>query len=284
MRIAVTGAAGHLAAALVSELRAAHDVVPLRRADLDITDTHAVGDLFARLEPGAIINCAAFNDVDGAQRDPRPALEVNAFGVLALARAAARHDAAFVHFGTDFVFDGTATVPHREDDPPRPLSFYGCTKLLGEQFAADAPRHWVLRVESVYGGPTAGVSARDGSLGTIVRKLRAADETTVFSDRVVSPSYAPDVARAVRAILEAPIPPGVYNCVNSGWATWETIAREAAAMLGIEPRLKVVEAASVRLPAPRPLYCALDPSKLARAGVPMRSWQLALRDFLDRTA
>lgn len=280
MRIAVTGAAGHLGPAVLAELAGAHDVVPLTRADLDITDRAAALAVMRRLAPDAIVNCAAFNDVDAAERDPSPALDVNAFGVIALARAAAACGAALVHFSTDFVFDGEIDRPYRETDAPRPRSFYGCTKLLGESFAADAPRHYVLRVESIFGGPTAGTSARDGSLGTIVRKLRRGEEIAVFTDRTVSPSYAPDIGAAVRTLLEREAAPGLYHCVNSGTAPWDQIAVAAAGILGVEPRLKPITLAAVDLAAPRPRYCAMDPGKLAAAGVPMRSWRAALAAWL----
>jgi dTDP-4-dehydrorhamnose reductase len=280
MRIAVTGAAGHLGPAILAELAGAHDVLPLTRADLDITDRASALAVMRRLAPDAIVNCAAFNDVDAAERDPSPALDVNAFGVIALARAAAACGAALVHFSTDFVFAGDSDRPYRETDLPRPRSFYGCTTLLGEQFAEDAGRHYVLRVESIFGGPTAGTSARDGSLGTIVRKLRRGEEIAVFTDRTVSPSYAPDIAAAVRALLEREAAPGLYHCVNSGTATWDQIAVEAAAILGVEPRLKPITLDSVPLAAPRPRYCAMDPGKLAAAGVPMRSWRAALAAWL----
>ena len=280
MRVVVTGAAGHLGAAIVNELSGTHDVVALARPDLDITDRAAVLRRMDALAPDAIINCAAYNDVDAAQADPLPALELNAFAVASLARAAAATSAVLVHFGTDFVFDGEAGHPYVETDAPRPRSFYGLSKLLGERLAADAPRHFVLRVESIFGGPTAGTTARDGSLGTIVRKLKAGEAVPVFVDRTVSPSYAPDVASAVRGLLERRPASGLYHCVNDGHATWDVIAREAATVLGLEPRFTPIAFNSVSLPAPRPKFCALSSAKLADAGIPMRSWQDALRAWL----
>jgi dTDP-4-dehydrorhamnose reductase len=142
----------------------------------------------------------------------------------------------------------------------------------------------VLRVESIFGGPTAGSTARDGSLGTIVRKLKAGDEVPVFTDRTVSPSYAPDIARATRMLLERNAPPGLYHCVNTGTATWDQIARVAAALLRVEPRLRPITLAELSLAAPRPQYCALDPGKLAKAGIAMRSWQDAMRAWLTDDA
>lgn len=280
MTIAVTGARGHLGAAIVAELSRDHEVVALQRGDLDITDSRAVEARFARLTPSAIVNCAAYNDVDAAERDPRQALELNACALVGLTRAAERAGAALVHFGTDFVFDGAADRPYRETDAPRPLSAYGCTKLLGERLAEGAPRHYVLRVESIFGGPTAGVTARDGTLGMIARRLKAGDEVPVFTDRVVSPSFAPDIARAVRVLLETSAPSGLYHCVNRGAATWETIARQLASRLGVEPRLKLTTMAAVQMPARRPQYCALDPGKLAAIGVTMPSLDDALQRWL----
>lgn len=281
MRIVVTGAAGHLGAAIVQECAAhGHEVVALTRADLDITDRRAVAARIAEHRPDAVINCAAYNDVDGAERDPAPALEINALAILSLARAASAARAAFVHFSTDFVFDGETDRPYGETDEPRPRSMYGLTKLMGERLAADAQRWYVLRVESLFGGPTAGRGARDGSLGTIVRKLRAREPVTVFTDRTVSPSYAPDVAAAARALLERRAAAGLYHCVNAGAATWDAVAREAAALLGVEPQLEPITLDGLSLAAPRPKYCAMDSSKLATAGVPMRPWQDALRAWL----
>lgn len=280
MKVVVTGAAGHLGAAIVDEFSARHDVVALTRADLDITSRPSVRSAMDRLQPDTIINCAAYNDVDGAQRDPSPALDINAFGIIALARAAAEHDATLVHFSTDFVFDGQTDRPYTEHDAPRPMSYYGCTKLLGERFAEGAPRQYVLRVESIFGGPTAGTTARDGSLGTIVRKLRAGEEVAVFTDRTVTPSFAPDIARAARVLIERRAPEGLYHCVNSGPASWDAIAREVAVLLGVQPRLKPITLDMLTLAAPRPKYCAMNPSKIAAAGAPMRPWRDALREWL----
>ena len=278
MKILLTGSAGRLAAAMVRELGREHDVTALTRAELDITSAAAVRDAAMTHRPAAIINCAAYNDVDAAQRDPGPALDINALAVLHLARASAAIGAAFVHYSTDFVFDGEATSPYRETDAPEPLSFYGMTKLLGERFATDAPRHYVLRVESIFGGP--GSPTRAGSLDTMVKRLRAGEEVPVFTDRIVSPSYAPDIARATAVLLEQDAPAGLYHCVNSGYASWHDVAAETARLLGVTPRLKPITMREVTMAAPRPAFCALDPSKLAAAGAPMRPWQDAVREWL----
>src|SRR6266704_2189711 len=128
MRIAVVGARGQLGAAIVHECSASHEVTALAHVDLDVTNAAAVAAAMDRVRPDAIINCAAYNNVDGAEDHPIEALNLNAFALRALARAAEAHGAALVHYGSDFVFDGTATVPYTEEDRPNPRSVYAASK------------------------------------------------------------------------------------------------------------------------------------------------------------
>jgi dTDP-4-dehydrorhamnose reductase len=278
MRVLVTGARGLLGSAIVREFSNS-DVHAFSHDQLDVGDEPAVVRIVEAIAPDAIINCAAYNDVDGAQRDAEAALRANAFGVLALARAARTVDATLVHFSTDFVFDGETDRPYVEDDRPSPRSVYAASKLLGDWFAADAPRAYVLRVESLFGEPGPG-AVRRGSLGTIVDRIRADTEVPVFVDRTVSPSYTTDIARATRAVLERKLPPGVYHCVNEGFATWAEIAGEIARLLGASLRLNPLTLESAGLAAPRPRFCAMSPAKLAAAGIVMPFWKNALQRYL----
>jgi dTDP-4-dehydrorhamnose reductase len=239
-----------------------------------------VADTIERLRPAAIVNCAAYNDVDGAEAHAVDALNVNAFAVRALAAAAAAANAVFVHYGTDFVFDGTKGSPYVEDDRPNPRGVYAASKLLGEWFAADVPRWYVLRVESLFGRAVNGPSPW-GTLAGILRKLVAGDEVRVFRDRTVSPTYVIDAARATRQLVEREAPAGIYHCVNSGCGTWLELAQELARLLGIEPRLVPIRMADVPLRAQRPQYCALSNEKLRSVGIEMPAWQDALRRFLE---
>ena len=291
MRIAVTGAGGQLGGAIVHEFArlrpsgsgapaAGHEVIPLVRDDLDICDDAAVKAAMERLRPNVIINCAADNDVDGAEDHPVQALNVNAFAVRALAASAAAIDAVLVHYSTDFVFDGTATAPYTEDDHPDPRSVYAASKLMGEWFAADARRWYVLRVESLF-GCAPGAHAK-GSVEGITKKLVAGDEAVVFEDRTVSPTYVVDAARATRQLIEKDLPAGIYHCVNSGTCTWLELARELSRHLGGGGRLRAVRMASVPLRAERPQYCALSNQKLASAGITMPPWQDAIARYAQR--
>jgi len=149
MRIALVGAEGQLGAAIAREFHAGHEVIEFTHSMLDVTSDEAVRQVMGRAGPDAIVNCAAYNDVDGAEDHPVDALNVNAFAVRALARAAGDCNAALVHYSTDFVFDGRASRPYTETDTPNPRGAYAASKLMGEWFAADAPRAYVLRVESL---------------------------------------------------------------------------------------------------------------------------------------
>jgi len=280
MRIAVVGARGQLGAALVHELAAGHDTVAFGRAELDISDTAAVAAAMARVAPDVILNAAAFTNVDAAEDRPIDALNSNAFGVRALARAASVHGAALVHYSTDFVFDGTATAPYVESYPPNPQSVYAASKLLGEWFAQDAPRAYVLRVEGIF-GHTPGAGPAKGSAATILRALTTGAEAKVFEDRVITPSHVLDVARATRQLIETQAPAGLYHCVNSGPTTWYAFAAEMARILGVAPRLTPVRLADMELRATRPVYCALSNEKLRSIGIEMPSWQEALARSLS---
>ncbi len=278
MRVLVAGARGLLGAAIVREF-ADTDLHPFGHAELDITSESSVADAFASVRADVVINCAAYNDVDRAEHEPEAALRTNALGVLSLARGARDAGAVFVHYSTDFVFDGESDRPYVEEDEPKPLGVYATSKLVGEWFSRDCPRAYVLRVESLFGHPGE-ASARRGSLGTIVDRIRAEEEVPVFVDRTVSPTYTTDIARATRRIIERRLSPGLYHCVNAGAVSWLEIAQEAARLVGRTLRVKRLTLATANLRAARPRYCALSPDRLAAAGIVMPTWQDALGRYL----
>lgn len=281
MHIFVTGAGGQLGAVIVRQFQDAGDVVTAAtRQVLDLRRHAAVMAAIRSARPEVIVNCAAYNDVDGAEDDIQQAFETNAFAVRSLARAAREAGAALVHYSTDFVFDGEADRPYTEDDQPRPRSVYASSKLAGEWFAADVPRHYVLRVESLFGGPAA-----RSSIDRILDALVGGREARVFVDRVVSPSYVEDVAAATRRLLAVEAPPGLYHCVNSGQTTWYELGRRLARLAGAdEARLVPVPVGSVALRARRPQYAALSNAKLAAAGVAMPPWEDAVARYVAEWA
>lgn len=275
--VLVTGAGGQLGQAMTARLASSHEVVTLSRTELDVTDPEAVMNAVTTICPDAVVNCAAYTNVDLAEREPVPALAVNAWAVHAIARAAMSINAVLVHYSTDFVFDGAADRPYTEEDPPNPRSNYASSKLLGEWFAAEVPAHYILRVESLFGGPTA-----KSSVDKMLSTLRNGGEVRAFADRTVSPSFVDDVVTATSHLLDRKSPPGVYHCVNSGWTTWSGIARELASIVG-KPNANIVEVKvdDVKLAAARPKFAALSNVKLAAQGIPMPPWQDALRRYVS---
>jgi dTDP-4-dehydrorhamnose reductase len=249
--VVVFGAAGQLGEVMAATLRARVPTVAATRDDVDLAQPVAIRQYVRQVQPRAIINCAGYNNVDGAEDDPATALAANAFAVQALARAARDVGATLVHYSSDFIFDGETDQPYREDSRPNPRSVYAASKLLGEWFAADAGDYYVLRVESLFGG----ITRRKSSLDQIIEKLAAGAPVKVFTDRVVSPSYVWDVADATAAILDARPPSGIYHCVNSGHATWYAVAEAAARELGVSATLEPITLAEVKLRWPT-INCA----------------------------
>lgn len=270
-KVLVVGAGGQLGSAMVRRLTHATTVVGLTRRELDLTDHAAVVTAVARQRPAVILNCAAYNAVDQAEDAVADALAVNAFVPQSLARAARGVGATLVHYSTDFVFDGQATRPYTESDAPNPQSVYGQSKLMGEWLASDAPRAYVLRVESLFGGPAA-----RSSIDRIITSLRSGEPARVFVDRVVTPSFVDDVVDATWSLLTREAEPGLYHVVNAGETTWHALGEEAARLLGTAANLVPVKVADVPMRAARPQYCALSTAKLASTGISMPTWQDAL--------
>lgn len=275
MKVLVTGARGQLAGAIIDAYKDSAQVLAYSRAELDIADFDAVMLRVQADHPDVIVNCAAYTNVDRAEDESDKALSANAFAVRVLARAAHATGAALVHYSTDFVFDGHTTRPYVEADPPNPQSVYAESKLLGEWFALEAPRAFVLRVESLFGGPNA-----KSSIDRIAQAIAEGREAKVFRDRIVSPSYVVDVAAATRALV-ARGEPGLYHCVGTGYANWHEVGLEIARLMGKEQeaRLQPVSVADVSLRASRPQFAALANDKLSRI-MPMPTWQDALRRYL----
>jgi dTDP-4-dehydrorhamnose reductase len=261
------------------ELAAAgHEVTPLDHPGFDITDPEQVPSVLASLGPEVIVNCAAYNAVDEAETGRAAAFAVNAHGPALLAAAAQSAGALLVHYSTDFVFDGLAREPYCEEDAPRPLGVYGASKLAGEAEARRTPRHYVLRLASLFGGT--GLPGHRATIDRIADHVAAGFPVRAMVDRTVSPSYVADVARVTRSLVEREVPYGIYHCVNTGFATWYDVAQEIARRMGRPATILPARAADFSTPAPRPRFCALSNRKLMAQGIWLPTWQSAVARHL----
>ncbi len=281
MRAAVVGSAGQLGRELVALLGAevawAGDF-----AELDATDAAAVSALVSRVGPDVVWNATAYNRVDAAESEPAAAFAVNAQAPHFLARAARAAGALLVHYSTDYVFDGAAKRPYREDDAPRPLGVYGASKLAGEHLvAAGGGEHLVVRTSGVLG--RGGSEQKGGSfVERIVARARAGEPLRVVADQVFAPTCAADLAAGSIALVRAGAR-GVFHVTNAGSCSWHELAEAALAAVGLEVPVERISVADLKLPARRPAYSVLDGSRYLGLGLPpLRSWREALPDCLGR--
>ena len=279
MKVVVTGSGGQLGTELCRQL--GREAVGLDLPEFDLTDRDRVAAILAEIRPGAVINTAAFTQVDKAEEEVELCRAVNARGVGYVAEACRALDSVLVEISTDYVFGGDAAsqVPCRETDEPRPQGVYARTKLDGEREAARWRKHFVVRTCGLYGrpGPRSGGNFVDTmlQLGSRRKRLR------VVSDQHCTPSYVPHVARAIRFLLDTD-QYGTYHVVNSGETTWYDLAVEVFRRSGLAVEVEPITACQYGALAPRPSYSVLDTSKYhALPGRPaMPPWQNALVEYL----
>ncbi|MFH1426585.1 MAG: dTDP-4-dehydrorhamnose reductase [Candidatus Kerfeldbacteria bacterium] len=278
--IVITGAKGMLGQDL-ARVFAEFSPIPLDREELDITDAEAVKKKFEELKPGTVINAAAYNAVDEAENDggKRLADLVNANGPKNLAEACKTIGATFVHYSTDYVFDGENQAGYTEDDEPKPQSAYALSKRLGEVHALETEGNvYIVRTCKLFGKPGVSEAAKESFIELMLRLAQEKDELQVVDEELASPTYTPDLAQQTKVLLEGDYEPGIYHITNSGACTWYRFAQEIFEQSGIEIKLKKVKAEDFPRPAARPKYSILLNTKLPR----MRSWEQALADYLKQ--
>lgn len=277
----VTGAGGQLGSCLAAQLResSSDEVVAFDRCALDITDASALRRVVREIAPDVVAHAAAMTHVDRCEADPAAAAAANAVAPGVLAETCREIGARLVHVSTDYVFDGTGTVPYREEDPVGPRSAYGRTKLEGEErVRAALPEALIVRTAWVFGP---GRNFVRTILEAAARQRRGEGaELRVVDDQRGSPTYADDLAEAILALVEAG-EIGTYHVANAGVATWWDLARAAIDAWGHpEVRIARVRTQEFPRPAPRPSWSVLDLGRAERAGVSMRPWREALQAYL----
>lgn len=283
MKIAITGAGGLVGSCLTNQLAADHQLLPLKHADLDITNKDAVFAFAQREQPDVIINCAVLN-VDECETDRPKAYAINVAGPQFLAEAAHEIGAAIVHYSTNYVFDGKEEKIYTIHDEAHPVNNYGQTKLDGEKAVKDAcSRHFVIRSSWVFG------VGKPNFLSIIHRNLKAGKRGKVVSDCWASATYVEDLVARTREILERQ-QAGIYQVVNDGICSYVEFTLEAGRLVGLsEPEIydliELISDAEIKRPATRPRYTPMRCLLSEEIGLPpLRHWKEALAEYVSKTS
>ncbi len=278
MKIVILGGSGRLGSAMRRSWPH-HEVVAPAPDAFDHLDPQAV-EAFLRTEaPEMAINCVAYNNVDGAEGDGRAiAMRLNGEMPKMLAETTKRLGMGFIHFSSDYVFNGTSDTPYVEDDATDPISVYGASKLAGEQAVLrENTDAYVIRLSRLYGPMADEPGSKPSFVEIIVNDAQKAARVLVNSGERSAPTYVDDVARHLdEHFLKQRPAPGVYHMTNEGGATWHEWACEIGKILDLPVEFAPRDPSSLKRPAARPDYSVLTSTKLPK----MRDWKEALREYL----
>jgi len=283
VRAIVLGSGGQLGVELTQELRhRGHSVVTATRSQLDITVKAAVEAMVRRHQPDWVLNAAAYNQVDLAEREPEKAMRINGLAVRDIARVCQKVGAGLLHYSTDHVFDGNREEPYTESDPPAPLSAYAISKLAGEHFArAYCEKHLIVRVAGVF-GPAGRYTNRSNFPELVLRKAANGEPLRVVEDFFATPTYAvPLAARSLDLIDRGA--DGVYHIGGGETISWYEYARKIAQAARIEADISPTNHREFVTPARRPRSSSLSNAKIEALGLePMPSLTDALADYMQK--
>jgi len=271
----VVGDRGLLGRELMRSLRRTGPVKGVDRSECDIVDPLQVSRVLDEIQPARLINAAAYTDVDGSENNRSLAWAVNATGAGNLARACRDRQIPMVQLSTDFIFDGKKRSPYREDDAPRPLSFYGRSKLGGEEeVRSSSSSYLIVRTSWLFG------KGGKNFVDTILAKARIEDSIPVVSDQVGAPTYAVDLAEAITNLIKRNAS-GTVNVTNRGSCAWSEYANFVMKTAGLKTRIIPTSAAKLSWRAERPAYSVLDLAEYESiTGEKMRRWEEAVREYV----
>ena len=275
--ILVVGGRGMLGTELVSLLRSdpAVSVAAADIGEVDITSAASIDRCIVQTRPDAIINCAAFTNVEACETQEPAAFAVNGLGPELLAKACAQRGIRLVHISTDYVFDGTKQTPYLPADHPNPIGAYGRTKLAGERaVAAFCRNHLIVRTAWLYG------ASGKNFVHTILRLAKEKPELRVVNDQFGSPTFVRDLAALLARLVQCDAT-GVTHATNSGSCSWYEFACEIVRLAGMGTPVRPIPSSEFPTPAKRPAWSVLDCSRTEHlAGVKIRHWREALAEFM----
>jgi dTDP-4-dehydrorhamnose reductase len=285
-KIIVTGANGQLGKEIRTLATAypAYQFIFLSREDLPIHHFGTVRNFFDITKPQFCINCAAYTAVDKAEEEKDQAFQINAEAVGVLAAVCKKYSTQFIHISTDYVFDGTASTPYKEDAPTNPVNTYGATKLKGEVEALQYnPSSIIIRTSWVYS------AFGKNFVKTMMKLMSEREELKVVNDQVGSPTYAADLAEAILQIISNSQStagnwhPGIYHFSNSGIISWYDFAVAIKEISGSNCNILPIPSSNFPTPAKRPSYSVFDKEKIQSVfGIDLKGWRKSLSICIEK--
>jgi len=303
-KVLIIGAKGMLGQELVKAFSSKkNEVIAWDRENIDITDAKQVNEKISKLKPEVILNAAAYNAVDKCETDAKEyvlAKKINGMAPGYLAKVATKIGATLVHYSTDYVFDGMPDIPEpsgcggscgscslhegfsaelgfNEDAIPNPIQKYGKSKLLGEDNVAKfGQKYYIIRLSKLFGKPATAKDAKRSFFDVMLEAGKKNKEVKAIDEETDCFTYAPDLAKRTKDILDLEMPYGIYHVTNSGACTWQQAVVELYRQAKIKTKVIPVSGAEFPRPAQRPYVSTLINTKL----MPLRSWKLALKEYL----
>jgi len=278
MKIIIIGSTGQLGTDLMKTLKHKHEVIGLTHQDIEVTDYNSCL-ILKKHHPDVIINTAAFHKTDQCEEEPLKTFSVNAIGTRNVATISKEIGATTIFISTDYVFDGSKNEPYKEDNTPNPINTYGISKLAGELYTKQNPKHYIIRLASLFG--VAGASGKGGNfVETMITKAKKNETIRVVDDMWMSPTYTKDAATTIKKIMELKLPFGTYHAANRGYCTWFQFAKEIFKITDLDPAIKPIRTHQLKTKARRPRFSALKSIKLPKYDIQMREWKEALHGYL----
>lgn len=291
MKLLITGCEGQLGLELQSIIKEGKSqlgeidkiyqtcqIVAVDVKDLDITDQSQVDAIMAKERPDVVVNCAAYTNVDGCEKEKDSAFKVNAIGAMNLAIACEKYQAKLCQISTDYVFDGSGRIPYSEYDHCVPTSVYGATKRLGEEYTKEfCSRYFIVRTSWLYG--------KNGKnfVKTVLRMMKEKKTMHVVNDQFGNPTYANDLAHHILKIILTE-QYGIYHCSGKGICSWYEFAKKIVELAGVTGEIYPCTSEEYPTPTKRPAFSALDHVMLrCSVGDEMRHWEDALKAFFQNS-
>lgn len=282
MKILLIGKNGQLGQEINKQSqKRGYEIYAFGREELDITDSEKVKAKIESLKPAVVFNASAYHVVPECETYPDKAFQINAISLKNLAETCKKYNITFVHYSTDYVFDGLKGSPYEEEDKPNPVQIYGLSKLTGELIALNySQTSIVIRSSGVYGGKH-GSRAKKGNFAlNILKEAQEKKEIEVALEQIVNPTYSVDLAKATYELIKHKDVSGIYHLTNEGYCSWAEFAQEIMKLSGSRTKIIPVDRKGMAGVLKRPLFSALKNTRAVNLGIKLPSWEDAIKRYI----